>query len=503
MLKMLLIFCDGTCMDGNLSHHNSGTTEGDMNTSAAIPSKTPDEGSKKLQYPTNIIRLARSIKSQSADGKKQQIVFYQSGVGSEADFRGTSVVGTLTLKALGTTVASKIRDAYAFLAQNFEDGDEICVFGFSRGAYTARKLSGLIDRIGLLTRQNLGQFFVIWSQLMDNKTPAIPSNTRRPRIKCVAVWDTVGSVDSTLDALAIKDTSLPTTVDVALHALALHENRDKFLPTPWTTPQSELAPNQTPKQVWFPGAHSDVGGSYERRELADIALFWMVGEIKSFIEIDLEFLISTRQHSPEPWGTSQPHNAKHLTKNCTFHQSVAASPQKLKSPMYMTTTGEILKAFGSGSSLQYADLNKFEEYCKKNWNSTQWDRLDVPIFGSVGDVIWPPAYWTAGSVQDFLPSAAIQGGQELNGSPFTLHELHMRLAFIQAKLLFSTSVCTSAMITKKLLYLKNMNFWWEMRTLFAGFPLTARSLLRNWEALLPFVEEQRREEHPFMSPERI
>ncbi|KIK42589.1 hypothetical protein CY34DRAFT_135951 [Suillus luteus UH-Slu-Lm8-n1] len=419
MSKMLLIFCDGTGMDGNLSGHNfvPQSTEGGVNREntdipAMIPSQTPGDVNENNQYPTNIIRLARSVKSQTANGKKQ-IVYYQSGVGSDADFTGVSVVGNLMLQALGTTVASKIRDAYAFIAQNFEDGDEICIFGFSRGAYTARKLSGLIDRIGLLARQNLGQFFVIWSQLVDHKTPTIPSNTRHPRIKCVGVWDTVGSVDSTLDALAIKDTSLPATVDIALHALAFHENRAKFLPTLWTTPQSKLAPNQTLKQVWFPGAHSDVGGGYERRELADIALFWMVGEIKSFIELDLEFLRSTRQHNPEPWGTSQPHNSYVetllamrilvgvktrledglITGVSTLHQSLAFSPQVLKSPDDMSTTSKILKALGSGFSLKYAPLNEFETYCKDNWKITRMGTLDPPIFGSPRDVIRPPVYW--------------------------------------------------------------------------------------------------------------
>ncbi|KAG2340461.1 hypothetical protein BDR05DRAFT_536611 [Suillus weaverae] len=431
MSKMLLIFCDGTGMDGNLSklplhNHVARSTEGDVNAvrqntdiPAMIPSQTPGSENDNNHYPTNIIRLARSVKSQTADGKKKQIVFYQSGVGSEADFTGISfisAVGTLMLQAMGTTVASKIRDAYAFLAQNFEDGDEICIFGFSRGAYTARKLSGLIDRIGLLPRQNLGQFFLIWSQLVDHKTPTIPSDTRYPRIKCVGVWDTVGSVDSTFDALAIKDTSLPVTVDIALHALAFHENREKFLPTLWTTPQSELAPNQTLKQVWFPGAHCDVGGGYKRRELADIALFWMVGEIKSFVELDLEFLQSTRQHNPEPWGTSQPHNSYmecllalriafgcktrlgFITEDSTLHQSLADSPQVLKSPDNMSTTIEILKALGSGFNSQYAPLNEYEAYCKNNWENTRMGALDPPIFGSPCDVIRPLTYWVRGIV---------------------------------------------------------------------------------------------------------
>ncbi|KAG1730063.1 hypothetical protein EDB19DRAFT_1390625 [Suillus lakei] len=445
MPKMLLIFCDGTGMDGNLSERHSVAqfTIGNVNAvreDFGVPemSETPPVGGgggDNRQFPTNVIRLARSVRSQTADGKKQ-IVFYQSGVGSEANFAGDPVTGTTALQALGTAVASKIRDAYAFLAQNFEDGDEICLFGFSRGAYTARKLSGLISLIGLLTRDNLGQFFTIWRQLMDGEAPTIPSDTRHPRIKCVGVWDTVGSVYATIDALEIKDTSLPATIDIALHAISLQENRQKFLPTLWTMPQGGFATNQVLKQVWFPGAHSDVGGGYERRELQDIALFWMTGEIKSFIEIDLEFLRSTRQLNPEPWGTSQPHNAYmessyatrlivghetrlesgQITTTSTFHQSLEFSPQTLVSPDYMTTSSLIQKAFGSGFRPNRPPLNEFEAYCKNNWKKQPINAPMPPIFDDPGVVIRSPVYWTAGSTQGFLPAAAIQGGHESNGS---------------------------------------------------------------------------------------
>ncbi|KAG1801913.1 hypothetical protein EV424DRAFT_1331578, partial [Suillus variegatus] len=78
------------------------------------------------------------------------------------------------------------------------------------------------DCIGLLVQQNLGQIFVIWSQLVDHETPTIPSNTRHPRIKCVGVWETVGLVDLTLTVLAINDTSLLAAVDITLHALTFH-----------------------------------------------------------------------------------------------------------------------------------------------------------------------------------------------------------------------------------------------------------------------------------------
>ncbi|KAG2126840.1 hypothetical protein DEU56DRAFT_537692 [Suillus clintonianus] len=436
--KMLLIFCEGTSMDGNVTEPDTaaqsvrGDANADVENCEIISSPTPRGGSSTKQHPTNVLRLSRSVKSQTANGK-QQIVFYQSGVASEANFAGDQVIGTTIMRLLGTSAASKIRDAYAFIAQNYEDGDEICLFGFSRGAYTARKLSGLIDRIGLLTRQNLGQFFLIWRQLVDGKTPDIPSDTRHPRIKCVGVWDTVGSVFATVDALAITDTSLPATIDIALHALSLQENRQKFLPTLWTMPQGGLAPNQTLKQVWFPGSHEDVGGGHERRELQDIALFWMAGEIKSFVELDLDFLRSTRQQNPDPWGTSQPHNAYmetswvggiiyghetrlqsgQITTTSPFHQSLQFSPQTLTAPKYMVTTSIIQKQFGTGYYPDYPPLNEFEEYCRTNWDK-QPKHAKPPIFDDPGDVILFPVNWTPGT-QGILPPSAIEGGHESNG----------------------------------------------------------------------------------------
>ncbi|KAJ7837370.1 hypothetical protein B0H14DRAFT_2362401, partial [Mycena olivaceomarginata] len=200
--------------------------------------------------------------------------------------------------------ASKIRDAYGFLAQNFEAGDEIFLFG---GAYTARKLAQLIDDIGLLTTENLGRFFNIWKELFDGGTPDIPSDTRKTNIKCLGVWDTVEAVYA-VDALHLKDSVVPASVDVALHAVSLQENRKEFRPTLFTLAEGS---NQVLKQYWFPGAHSDVGGSYPRHELADISLFWMAGEIKnlSLFNLDYDFIERSKQPNPDGWGASQPHNA--------------------------------------------------------------------------------------------------------------------------------------------------------------------------------------------------
>ncbi|KAK7061252.1 hypothetical protein R3P38DRAFT_650227 [Favolaschia claudopus] len=394
-MKTLLVFCDGTGMDGSLStlssidqptnQHNGHHANGNVVAAAEF------ERDVQPQCASNVLRLARSVKSVDSRGN-EQIVYYQSGVGSEANFEGRTDAGSLIFQALGSAVASKIRDAYAFIAQNYEDGDQICLFGFSRGAYTARKLSGLIDVIGVLTRKDLSYFFEIWRQMIDKETPVIPLDTRRPKIKCVGVWDTVGSVFNEIDALNIDDTSLPTIVEVALHALSLQENRQKFLPTLWTVPEGGLQPNQVLKQVWFAGAHSDVGGGYERHELSDITLFWMAGEIHSLnlLALDLPFLRSYAQPKPEPWGTSQPHNAYietplilraaygHETRlesgritnsKAVFHESVKYSPGELKSSEFMVTMGALQNKFDSGEGWgpKYEEMNEFEKFCKDEW----------------------------------------------------------------------------------------------------------------------------------------
>lgn len=371
--KTLLIFCDGSGEDGNLTNWNGW------------PGRTAPQNA------TNVLRLSRAVRQYtSGNDCKQQLVLYMSGVGSEADFEG-NLVGSIQLLA-GTAVASKIRDAYAFLAQNFNERDEICLFGFSRGAYTVRKLAGLIDRIGLLTRENLGNLFTIWSQLVGHQTPTIPPDTRKTRIKCVGVWDTVGAILNTVDALGIEDTSLPPTVDIALHAVSLQDNRDKFLPTLWQTPPDGLSENQILKQVWFPGAHSDVGGGYKRQDLSDLALFWMVGEIMSFIDVDTDLITKTIRPKVDPWGASQPHNAYHLLnprakrmvrpmprlhtpygqiiRDALFHESLRVAPTCLEHPEHMVTLKSLKDHFGGSWEPSYIPLNEFERRCKDSWVSS-------------------------------------------------------------------------------------------------------------------------------------
>lgn len=216
--------------------------------------------------------------------------------------------------AYGLGVSANIRAAYAFLAHNYAHGDLIYCFGFSRGAYTARGIAGLITSLGLLTKRGMDRF----PEVYDNYyRPGQPENgsqhieaylrddllahkeldeTARDAVQVIGVFDTVGFVAegwmSTVSNLFGGDDERPEFNNVRLspsvkygyHALALDEEREAFAPTLWQLPQaSDLADQTTQRprnremqQVWFSGVHSDIGGGLEKPYLSDITLAWMI-----------------------------------------------------------------------------------------------------------------------------------------------------------------------------------------------------------------------------------
>jgi uncharacterized protein (DUF2235 family) len=239
--------------------------------------------------PTNVTKLALGLAETSADGKDQR-VFYHQGVGTGAwdHIRGG---------AFGVGLSQNVQDTYRFLVENYEDGDEIFLFGFSRGAFTARSTAGLIRNSGVLERRFENRIPDAYALYRDRT--AHPRGTQaqlfrrtysyEPRIRCIGVWDTVGALGIPLSGIPLvdafnkqwqfHDTTLSTTVDNAFHALAIDEKRRPFEPTLWQ--QQPDAGAQRLEQVWFAGVHSDVGGGYPEGELADIALLWMVDRAES------------------------------------------------------------------------------------------------------------------------------------------------------------------------------------------------------------------------------
>ena len=249
----------------------------------------PEKNLKK-DVPTNVLKLARAIKPVGADGVPQQ-VFYDWGVGSYYD----KVVGGATGKGLH----KNIKDDYRYIVQNYSDGDEVWLFGFSRGAYTVRSLCGMINNCGILKRPDarlIERAFEVYKKPSRAYAPRGEKSVafraehshRSRQITFVGVWDTVGAMGIPISFLGLfedkdefYDTKIGRNVTAARHALAIDELRSDFEPTVWMPrPTMDLV------QVWFAGAHSDLGGGYARDEdgtcLSDLALEWMLREAKGY-----------------------------------------------------------------------------------------------------------------------------------------------------------------------------------------------------------------------------
>jgi uncharacterized protein (DUF2235 family) len=240
---------------------------------------TADSG----QSDTNVVRIARAIHATVGTGGVPQLVLYLRGVGTAGLKAEVFVEG-----ATGLGVDENIRSAYMFLAQNYLPDDEIFLFGFSRGAFTARSLTGLINACGLLKRQKLGDLGKAWTYYRSPGPHSPQDFIGRTQSDChtnvtvkfLGVWDTVGALGipgglfSRFDQerFGFHDTGPCKIVKHGCHALAIDEHRDEFVPTLWTgaAPQDSII-----EQVWFAGAHADVGGGYITRTLADIPLVWM------------------------------------------------------------------------------------------------------------------------------------------------------------------------------------------------------------------------------------
>jgi uncharacterized protein (DUF2235 family) len=201
--------------------------------------------------------------------------------------------------AFGQGLFQKIQDGYTKIAHVFESGDEIYLFGFSRGAYTARSLAGMIANCGLPTGtfsdNCVAQAFAAYRDPVNRASILAglgPCGLGDATIRMIGVWDTVGSlgIPAILGGIDDKiygflDTGLHPDVKNAYHCLAIDEQRPQFPATLWT---STPAPGQTIEQVWFSGTHGDVGGGTTAAggvdagtQLCDITLGWMAAKAQA------------------------------------------------------------------------------------------------------------------------------------------------------------------------------------------------------------------------------
>ena len=245
----------------------------------------PDHIDQGVAAPTNVAKLALALADEDGDGNRQ-LLHYQAGV-------GTRPLEHLLGGGLGVGLSRNLMECYRFVVESYEPGDELYFFGFSRGAFTARSLAGLVRNSGILRpghRDRIEDAYKLYrSSTKDTQPTGIAAELFRrvhsyPEvyIQCVGVWDTVGALGIPIDGFrppllsnlwTFHDTTLSRYVRNAFHAVAIDERRQPFKPTLWV--QQDDAEGQTLVQMFFAGVHCDVGGGYREPELSELALVWM------------------------------------------------------------------------------------------------------------------------------------------------------------------------------------------------------------------------------------
>lgn len=255
-----------------------------------------DRGKRR---PTNVTKVARGVKPRDSTGI-DQVAFYHDGLGTGGP------LDRFTGGAFGTGIEDNIRVLYRFLIYNWEPGDEIYMFGFSRGAFTVRTLAGFMNLVGLVDKD--GDYFVpdLYACYEGNKRAGsaewefafrkIKNPRPCPPIKCIGVWDTVGSLGApgllgwflNSGKYEYHNVGITSAMQNCYHAMAIDERRKPFKPTLWERPAGW---NGTLEQAWFCGVHTNVGGSCKWDGLANEALHWMVEKAEKLgLEFDTKYL---------------------------------------------------------------------------------------------------------------------------------------------------------------------------------------------------------------------
>ncbi|OUS29104.1 hypothetical protein A9Q98_06450 [Thalassotalea sp. 42_200_T64] len=258
----------------------------------------PEQEENGVASPTNVYRLKNAI-NKTSEGGIEQKVFYHPGVGGEE----IGIVDEVLGGALGFGINRHISSAYHWLGLNYREGDELLIFGFSRGAFSARSLSGFLGK-GLLKLQHIAAkeswqrvdkaFHSGYKKRQNKNSWAEPDwqffhEQAAIPITFLGVWDTVGALGipddleiinlfDRKDTWQFHDTKLASHILHARHAMAMDERRTNFTVTRW----SNVEKHKDAIEMWFPGVHADVGGGYYDSDLSNGALKWMIAQSKMF-----------------------------------------------------------------------------------------------------------------------------------------------------------------------------------------------------------------------------
>ena len=258
---------------------------------------------------SNVVKLYTALKL-----NVHQVAYYHPGVGTLGDPTKTGMARKWSVikgLAFGEGFQDNVLDAYRYLMQHYAADDKVYLFGFSRGAYTARALAGLLHGYGLLCRGNESHIPYAWQMYTEkvatqkelNAHTIVPDTTFRDTfshrdfsIHFIGLWDTVSSVGWITTPLRLLDMAQNSTIQRGRHAVSIDERRCFYQDNLWGKPiavdvpvvlrgkpgAASILAQQDLLQVWFSGVHSDVGGSYPQLEsgLANITLKWMIDETR-------------------------------------------------------------------------------------------------------------------------------------------------------------------------------------------------------------------------------
>ena len=233
-------------------------------------------GNEYGNHNTNVVGVFEAIIRD-----QEQRGFYDPGVGTFSVL-GRSLgrhVGTLLGKAFGAGLRENIEEGYEYLMREYDQDDQVFLFGFSRGAFTVRALAGMLYRFGLLERGSRNLIPYVSKNYLNHQfefaSDFKTAFCRECKPHFIGVWDTVGSLGH-IHGKKFYDTELNEDIRYGYHAVAIDERRKKFPVSLWD--ESKKKAHQTIEQVWFAGVHSDVGAWYEERQLCAIAFAWMIDE---------------------------------------------------------------------------------------------------------------------------------------------------------------------------------------------------------------------------------
>jgi uncharacterized protein (DUF2235 family) len=272
---------------------------------------------------TSVVRIVEVLKRDDPD----QLVFYDPGVGTlPGDLIRDKIRNAIDL-AFATGLARNVEDAYVWLMENWRPDDRIYIFGFSRGAYTARVIAAMLHHIGLLPSgsENLIPYALrllrsarksddsqkVGDQFRRTFARATGDPERRVRTHFIGVWDTVSSVGWFWDPVKYRYSATNPSAQIIRHAVAVDERRAFFRQNRMFKPKEN--PAQDLEQLWFAGVHSDVGGGYSDTTLWRCSFDWMIAAAdKAGLAIDDAKLakVAPPLVDPDPWNGKQHESLK-------------------------------------------------------------------------------------------------------------------------------------------------------------------------------------------------